>query len=56
MLEVTVDDGVGGSVHKRENGGSWIGGSVLRERGAAKDEEIRKLPVLEIRRDHGMSW
>ena len=55
MLEVAVDDGVGGTVNERENCGRGIGGSVLWKRGAAKDEQVWQLPVLKIGRDHRMS-
>lgn len=38
MLEIAVDDGVGGAVNESKNRGSGIGGGVLRKSTAAEDE------------------
>src|SRR2546429_9918988 len=54
MLEVAVDDGVGGAIDEGKDCGRRIGGGVLRERRAAEDEKIGQLPVLEVGRDHGI--
>ena len=54
ILEVAIDEGVGRAIDEGENGGSGIGGSVLGKGGAAENEKIGQLPVLQVGVDDGV--
>ena len=51
--EVAGDDGVSGAKGLGEDGRSGVGGGILREGRRAEDEEIGRLPMLEVRVDDG---
>ena len=54
MVEIAVDDGVGGAIDEGKNRRRRVGGAILGKRRAAEDEEIGNLPVLKIGRDDRM--